>query len=254
MATSALVIAAVMVITWIASLVRRDAGIVDPVWPLGFAAVAITALVAGDGDAGRRILVAVLVCAWGLRLSWYLLRRNLRAGEEDFRYRAMRERRGRNFWIISLVTVFLLQGVLMWIVSLPVQLSATGGRGLGWLAIAGTAAWAVGLGFEAIGDAQLARFKRDPANRGRVLDTGLWRYTRHPNYFGDCVVWWGIFLVAAESGIGAWGVVGPLLMTLLLVKVSGAALLERDIGTRRPGYADYARRTSGFIPRPPRQR
>lgn len=253
MATSALVIAALMVLTWVVSLLRHDAGIVDPVWPLGFVAVAAVALIAGGGDPGRRVLIMILVGAWGLRLSWYLLRRNLRAGEEDFRYRAMRERRGRNFWIISLVTVFLLQGILMWIVSLPVQLSAAGTRGLGWLAIAGTAVWAVGLAFEAIGDMQLARFRRDPASRGKVLDTGLWRYTRHPNYFGDCLVWWGIFLVAAESGVGAWGFAGPLLMTLLLVKVSGAALLERDIAARRPGYADYVNRTSGFIPLPPRR-
>ncbi len=251
MLTAALVILAVVVITWLISLMLRDASVIDPVWPLGFVAVAITAFIAGDGDEGRRLLLLVLVAVWGLRLSGYLIIRNAGKGE-DFRYAAMREKRGRSFWIISLVSVFMLQGVLMWIVSLPVQLAAVPDRALGWLAVTGTVIWGVGVAFESIGDWQLARFKANPDSRGKVLDTGLWRYTRHPNYFGDFLVWWGIFLVAAESGPGAWGIAGPLLMTLLLVKVSGAGLLEKDIATRRPGYAQYVRRTSGFIPRPPR--
>ena len=249
---SAIVILALMLITWVVSLIVRDASVVDPVWPLGFIAVAITALVAGGGDAGRRVLLAVLVGAWGIRLCAYLAKRNFGKGE-DFRYAAMRAKHGARFWIVSLITVFVLQGVLMWIVSLPVQLASIPDRPLGWLAITGAMVWAIGLGFEAIGDWQLARFRANPANAGTVLDTGLWRYTRHPNYFGDFLVWWGIFLIAAESGAGAWGFAGPLLMTLLLVKVSGAGLLEKDIAVRRPGYADYVRRTSGFIPRPPRR-
>ena len=252
MLTVAIVIAAVMIITWVVSLVLRDASVVDPVWPLAFIAVAITALIAGSGDEGRRILIACVVAIWGARLSIHLLVRN--AGkEEDFRYAAMRAKRGHRFWLTSLVTVFLLQGLLVWVVSLPVQLSAIPDRPLGWLAIIGAIVWVLGVVFEAIGDAQLTRFKANPASRGQVLDTGLWRYTRHPNYFGDFLVWWGIFLIAAESGAGAWGVAGPLLMTLLLVKVSGAGLLEKDIAVRRPGYADYVRRTSGFIPRPPKR-
>lgn len=251
MLTSAIVIVALVTLTWIASVALRDASVIDPVWPLGFVAVAITAFVAGDGDEGRRLLILVLVAVWGLRLSAYLFWRNAGKGE-DFRYQAMRARRGPNFWIISLVTIFLLQGVLMWIVSLPVQLAAVPSRGLGLLAVAGVAAWAIGFAFETIGDWQLARFRANPASKGKVLDTGLWRYTRHPNYFGDFMVWWGIFLVAAESGAGAWGFIGPVLMTVLLVKVSGAGLLEKDIEQRRPGYADYVRRTSGFLPRPPR--
>lgn len=251
MLTAALVILAVVVVTWLISLALRDASVIDPVWPLGFVAVAITAFIAGDGDEGRRLLLLVLVAVWGLRLSGYLIIRNAGKGE-DFRYAAMRRKRGRSFWIISLVSVFMLQGVLMWIVSLPVQLAAVPDRALGWLAVTGAVIWGIGVAFESIGDWQLARFKANPDSRGKVLDTGLWRYTRHPNYFGDFLVWWGIFLVAAESGPGAWGIAGPLLMTLLLVKVSGAGLLEKDIATRRPGYAEYVRRTSGFIPRPPR--
>jgi steroid 5-alpha reductase family enzyme len=222
------------------------------VWPLAFIAVAITALIAGSGDEGRRILIACVVAIWGARLSIHLLVRN--AGkEEDFRYAAMRAKRGHRFWLTSLVTVFLLQGLRVWVVSLPVQLSAIPDRPLGWLAIVGAIMWAIGVVFETIGDTQLMRFKANPGSRGQVLNTGLWRYTRHPNYFGDFLVWWGIFLIAAESGAGAWGVAGPLLMTLLLVKVSGAGLLEKDIAVRRPGYADYVRRTSGFIPRPPKR-
>ena len=251
MLTSAIVILAIVVITWLISLALRDASVIDPVWPLGFVAVAITAFIAGDGDEGRRLLILVLVGLWGLRLSGYLMWRNAGKGE-DFRYAAMRERRGRNFWIISLVTIFILQGVLMWIVSLPVQLAAVPDRALGWLAVVGGIAWAIGFAFESIGDWQLARFKADRSNTGKVLDTGLWRYTRHPNYFGDFMVWWGIYLIAAESGAGAWGFAGPVLMTILLVKVSGAGLLEKDIGQRRPGYAEYVRRTSGFLPRAPR--
>jgi steroid 5-alpha reductase family enzyme len=252
MLTAAIVILAVVVITWLVSLALRDASVIDPVWPLGFVAVAITAFIAGDGDEGRRLLILVLVAVWGLRLSGYLLIRNAGKGE-DFRYAAMREKRGRTFWIVSLVTVFLLQGVLMWIVSLPVQLAAVPDRALGWLAIVGLVAWAIGIAFESVGDWQLARFKANPSNSGQVLDTGLWRYTRHPNYFGDFMVWWGIVLIAAESGAGAWGFIGPILMTVLLMKVSGAGLLEKDIGQRRPGYAEYVRRTSGFFPRPPRR-
>lgn len=251
MLTSAIVIVALVTLTWVASVALRDASVIDPVWPLGFVAVAITAFVAGDGDDGRRLLILVLVAVWGLRLSAYLFWRNAGKGE-DFRYQAMRARRGPSFWIVSLVTIFLLQGLLMWVVSLPVQLAAVPSRGLGLLAVAGVVAWAIGFAFETIGDWQLARFRANPASRGKVLDTGLWRYTRHPNYFGDFMVWWGIFLVAAESGAGAWGFIGPVLMTVLLVKVSGAGLLEKDIEQRRPGYADYVRRTSGFLPRPPR--
>jgi len=142
----------------------------------------------------------------------------------------------------------------MWIVSLPVQLSATAATpaSFGPLAYLGAAVWTVGFLFETIGDAQLARFKADPDNKGQVMDHGLWRYTRHPNYFGDFCVWWGIFLIAAETGPGRWGIVGPVVMSVLLMRVSGVTLLEKTIGKRRPGYADYVARTSAFFPRPPK--
>ena len=251
MLTSAIVILAIVVVTWLVSLALRDASVIDPVWPLGFVAVAVTAFVAGDGDEGRRLLILVLVGLWGLRLSGYLMWRNAGKGE-DFRYAAMREKRGSSFWIVSLVTIFVLQGVLMWVVSLPVQLAAVPDRGLGWLAAAGGVAWAIGFAFESIGDWQLARFKADPSNKGKVLDSGLWRYTRHPNYFGDFSVWWGIWLVALSAGAW-WSAVGPLVMSLLLIKVSGAGLLEKSLSKKREGYDEYVARTSGFFPLPPRR-
>ena len=166
----------------------------------------------------------------------------------------MRRRYGERFAVVSLYLVFGLQGVLMWIVSLPVQLGQTreSSRRRRDRRV-GIAVWAIGVCFEAVGDWQLVRFKRDPANEGKVMDRGLWRYTRHPNYFGDACVWWGIALVAAETGIGAIGLVGALVMTVLLRRVSGVTLLERSLVKRRPGYEDYVTRTSPFLPRRPRR-
>jgi steroid 5-alpha reductase family enzyme len=189
-----------------------------------------------------------------LRLSLHLARRNLGKGE-DFRYVRMRERFGARFWIVSLFVVFLLQAGLAWTVSLPIQAGQIVGseQPLGPLDGLGFGVWLVGLVFETVGDGQLARFRADPTNRGRVLDRGLWRYTRHPNYFGDFCVWWGLWLIAVSAG-APWSVIGPLLMSVLLIRVSGKGLLERTIGERRPGYADYVDRTSGFFPLPPKRR
>ncbi len=195
------------------------------------------------------------LCAlWGGRLGSYLLWRNWGAGE-DYRYRAMRRRHGDRFGRVSLVTVFGLQGVLQWIVSLPLQVAilAPTQPGLGALDALGAGLVALGLGSEAIGDWQLARFKRDPANAGRVMDRGLWRYTRHPNYFGDSLVWWGLYAIACGAPGGVLTLPGPALMTWLLLRVSGVALLERSLMARKPGYAEYAARTSAFLPWPPRR-
>ena len=250
--TAAVTIAVVMVATWIVSVVIKNASIVDIMWGLGFVAVAWVLWWRIDGDGGRQLLLAVMVGAWGLRLGGYLAKRNLGHGE-DWRYVLMRKKHGAKFPLVSLVTVFGLQGALMWMVSLPVQF----GNGdatppLGPLAVFGIIIWAVGLGFEVVGDAQLARFKADPANAGQVMDKGLWRYTRHPNYFGDALLWWGIGIVGAETGSGVIGLVGPAVMTLLLTRVSGVPMLEHSMAKRRPGYAEYVKRTSAFIPRPPR--
>ncbi len=245
-------VALVMVVTWLVSLVLRDASIVDPVWPLGFVVVAWVVHAMADGNAARSWLLVAMVTAWGLRLSAHLAWRK-RGEPEDYRYRAMRKHWGPRFPIISLVTVFALQGLLMWVVSLPVQLGQVpDSPGLGLLAVLGVLVWAVGFAFETIGDAQLAAFKADPANAGQVMDRGLWHYTRHPNYFGDACVWWGIALVAAESGLGAIGIIGAVVMTVLLRRVSGVPMLERSMAKRRPGYTEYVARTSPFIPRAPR--
>ncbi len=256
-AATALVVAAtvvvvLMVLVWVASVALRDASIVDPIWGLGFVLVAWGVRLAVDGSSTRQWVLVALVSAWGLRLSGYLAWRNL-GGGEDFRYQAMRRHWGQRFWWVSLFTVFGLQGLLMWTVSLPVQLGQVpDDPGLGVLAVFGIVVWAVGLAFESVGDLQLVRFKADPANAGMVMDRGLWRYTRHPNYFGDACVWWGIALVAAESGLGAIGIVGAVVMTVLLRRVSGVTLLEKSLVKRRPGYEDYVARTSPFVPRRPR--
>lgn len=253
---SAGAIVVLMLGTWLLSLAWRDASIVDPVWPLGFVVVAwVTRVVAaGDGNDARQWVLVAMTTVWGLRLSGYLAWRK-RGAPEDHRYQAMRRHWGDRFPLVSLVTVFALQGALMWAVSLPVQLGQTRATpDLGVLAGVGIALWVVGFAFETVGDAQLARFKADPAHRGEVMDRGLWRYTRHPNYFGDACVWWGIALVASETGIGAIGLGSAALMTFLLVRVSGVPMLERTMARRRPGYVEYVQRTSGFIPRRPRRR
>ena len=254
MAWAAVVIAALMVCTWVISVVLRNASIVDIVWGLGFVAVAWTGRIASHGNDGRQWLLTVLTSVWGLRLAGYLFWRNHGKGE-DFRYRAMRKHWGARFPVVSLFTVFGLQGVLMWVVSLPLQLGQPRETpDVGVVGIIGAALWAVGLAFEAVGDAQLARFKSDPANAGKVMNRGLWRYTRHPNYFGDAVVWWGLALIAAETGSGAWGLIGAGVMTLLLRRVSGVTLLEKSLVKRREGYTDYVATTSPFVPLPPRRR
>jgi len=240
---------------WAVSVAVRDTSIVDVFWGSGFVVVAWVTYALADGSADRRLLLAVLTTAWGLRLTIHLARRNLGHGE-DPRYARMRERAGARWPLRSLVVVFWLQGVLLWVVSLPVQV---GGHdptpaGLTWLDGVGVAVWAVGLFFETVGDRQLTRFRADPANQSQVMDRGLWRYTRHPNYFGDCAVWWGIYLVALAAGGPWWTIVGPLVMSVLLIRVSGAAPLEQGMRRRRPGYDGYVARTSGFFPWPPRRR
>jgi steroid 5-alpha reductase family enzyme len=239
-------------LTWIVSVLQRNVTIVDSLWSLLFVLGAFMYARVIDAPSPRVTLLLVLVTAWGLRLAIYLSWRNLGHGrEEDRRYKAIRRRNEPNFAFKSLYLVFGLQAVLAWLISLPL-IGAIGGTGpLGLLDYLGTALWLVGMVFETGGDLQLARFKGDPANTGKVMDRGLWRYTRHPNYFGDFCVWWGFYLIALSAGAW-WSFVGPLLMSYLLLKVSGVRLLERDIGKRRPEYAEYIRRTNAFFPGPPK--
>jgi steroid 5-alpha reductase family enzyme len=240
--------------TWVASLVRRDVSLVDRMWSLMIAGAALVYAAQAPAPMPRAIAVQLLVLAWGLRLAAYITWRNWGHGE-DRRYQQIRARNQPHFALKSLVIVFGLQMVLAWIVSAPTLATVVGRRGLGMLDVAGIAVALVGFLFEAIGDAQMAAFKRQAANRDRVMDRGLWRFTRHPNYFGEACFWWGLWLIALAAGglAAAWTVVSPLLMTVLLLKVSGVAMLEKDIGERRPAYRDYIARTNAFIPWRPRR-
>lgn len=248
------VTAGIFLVLWIVSLRTRNASLVDIWWGPGFALIALLSFaLTPEGALSRRQLVLVLTTIWGLRLGTHLLVRNT-GKDEDFRYAAMRRAWGHGFAMKSLTRVFLLQAALMWVVSFPVQVamrSATPAT-LGFFDWLGILVWAFGVFFETVGDLQLARFKKDPANADRVMDRGLWRFTRHPNYFGDACAWWGLWLIAFAVPGGFWSIVGPITMTVLLTSVSGVPMLERKIGDRRPGYDEYARRTSAFLPRPPR--
>lgn len=237
-------------ITWVISVLKRNVTIVDTLWSLLFVIAAAVYATSVETPALRAWLVLALVSIWGLRLAAYLAWRN-RGHEEDRRYQAIRRRNEPNFALKSLWLIFGFQAVLAWVISLPLAGAAAGETPLGALDTLGVALWAVGLFFEAVGDWQLARFKADPANAGRVMDRGLWRFTRHPNYFGDFCVWWGLYLIALAGGAW-WSIVGPLIMSFLLLRFSGVRLLERDIGERRPAYAEYVRRTNAFFPGPRR--
>jgi steroid 5-alpha reductase family enzyme len=248
-----LVILALFILLWLISLKLSDSSIVDIAWGSSFIVVAwLTYLLTPDGAFSRRLLVCGLVTIWGLRLSAYLLYRNWGRGE-DFRYARWRRQGGTRWWWQSLFKVFLLQGLLVWVISAPLaaaQLRAYP-EALTWLDGLGALIWGVGFIFESLGDWQLVRFKSVSKNEDKVMDRGLWRYSRHPNYFGEAVLWWGYFLIALAAG-GGQTVFSPILMTFLLIRVSGVAMLERTLKEEKPGYREYILRTSAFIPLPPR--
>jgi steroid 5-alpha reductase family enzyme len=237
--------------TWLVSLAQRNVTIVDTLWPLMFVIAAAVYAVTAPAVGPRALLVLALVSIWGLRLAAHLALRN-HGRPEDRRYQAIRARNEPNFAFKSLYLVFGLQALLAAVVSLPLLGAISGSTPLGPLDAAGVVLWTVGLLFESVGDWQLARFKSNPGNANRVMDRGLWGWTRHPNYFGDFCVWWGFYLIAAAAGAW-WSIAGPALMSVLLMRVSGVALLEQDIGERRPGYRDYIRRVNAFFPGPPRR-
>lgn len=248
------ILAAAFAALWLLSLPLRNTSIVDPFWGSGFVVVAWYGCLQSEAADWRSILLVALTTLWGLRLTVHLLRRNAGKGE-DRRYAAMRQSIGPHFWWISFFSVFMLQALLLWVIGFPVQIaiwrdevspfSILDGLGL--------TLWSIGFTFETIGDWQLSRFLADPQNAGKVMDRGLWRYTRHPNYFGDACIWWGLYLIAAAGG-ASWTVFSPVLMTVLLLRISGVTLLEGTISERRPGYAEYRARTSSFLPWPPRAR
>ncbi len=238
---------------WLLSLLKRDASIIDSFWGTGFVIAGWLYATLPDVEwSARKLLILALLTTWGIRLSVHILTRNLGRGE-DFRYRAWREQAGGGWWWKSYFKVFLLQGALIWLLSVPlaVALSDTAApeiSGLDWLALA---LWTAGFLLEAISDLQLRRFRSDPRSASSVLSSGLWRYSRHPNYFGEAVVWWGLYLFALAAG-GWWTVFSPLLMTFLLVRVSGVRMLERYLIRDKPEYKRYVDSTSAFVPWFPR--
>jgi steroid 5-alpha reductase family enzyme len=233
------------------AVARRDNSIADIAWGGGFVLVALIAAALGVGALPRPILLTALVVVWAARLAIHVLLRNRGRGE-DPRYAAWRREWGR-FWVVrSYFQVFVLQGAILLVVAAGIIVVNTrSGPGLGALDLLGALVVVAGLACEAVADLQLARFIRDPANHDRVMDRGLWRYSRHPNYFGEAVVWWGIWLIALSVPGGWWAVVSPLAITFLLLKVSGVPMLER-LMEGRPGWAEYKARTSVFVPLPPR--
>ena len=245
-------IATLALLTWLASLVRRDVSIVDSLWSVFITSGGAVYAFVLPWASARPALMLGLAGTWALRLCIYITWRNHGHGE-DRRYQQIRARNQPHFEFKSVYLIFLLQAVLAWIVSAPFLAGVSGTNPLNALDIVGAALAAFGIAFEAIADQQMARFKADPANKGKVMDRGLWRYTRHPNYFGECCTWWGLYLIAlAAGGAGWWSIVSPILMTVLLLKVSGVSLLEADITERRPAYRDYIARTPAFVPGPPR--
>lgn len=254
--TNLTVILVLMTGFWLLSLIVRDVSFVDSVWGLGFPVIAwITFFVTGGWETPPRLLLAVLSTIWGLRLAVHLFLRWLREGP-DRRYENFIGRQKMNPKLFSLIFVFLLQGVLLTIIATPLQMGQIPATPLSGsmdsvLVSAGVFFWATGFFFEAVGDWQLARFRADPRNEDKVLSSGLWRYTRHPNYFGDACVFWGYYLIAAASPVGIWSFFGPAILTVILLKWSGVALMEKTIAGRRPDYENYKKRTSAFIPMPP---
>ena len=236
--------------TWVVSVAKHDVSIVDSVWSLLILGAGFAYAFVHGATEPRALLVLLLATFWALRLSLHIAVRAW--GEpEDRRYQAIRARNQPGFTWKSFYLVFALQGVLAWIVSMPLLAGLISAQPLSWLDFLGVALWLIGFLCESIADWQLRRFQAKPANRGHVLDTGLWRYTRHPNYFGEFLVWWGFFLIALSAG-GWWSVASPLLMSVLLMRVSGVTLLEQDIAERRPAYREYIQRTNAFFPGPRR--
>ena len=255
---NAAVVVLCFAVLWGIGVRIRDVSLVDSWWALGMVVLAWTSFFATGGSSPRKLLLLGLCTAWGLRLGLYLLWRWRKNGP-DRRYVTMagkaQSERGIGYARWALTAVFALQGPLQFVVALPVQLGTMGHGAIGALGWMGAALAVIGVAFESLGDAQLVRFKADPANRERVLDSGLWRYTRHPNYFGDVCVWWGLWLIAAESGgVGAVSVVGPVLLTFLLTRWSGVPTTEGRMRRRKPGYEDYVRRTPAFVPWWPKPR
>jgi steroid 5-alpha reductase family enzyme len=252
--TTLLLAFAMMTVLWPLSIRLRDVSIIDILWAPAFAVVAWASAALSPVRDARGAVLLGLVTLWAIRLGTHVFKRWRRLGHEDYRYAAIREKRGPNFALTSLFWIFWLQELLLWIISWPLEAVFAQSRPLFWLDGLGIAAAVLGILIEAVADAQLTRFRALPDNRGRVLDTGIWSWSRHPNYFGDCVMWWGFFIIGIAAGAPWWTVLSPIVMSALLIHYSGAGLMEDTIRDRRPGYADYVQRTSVFFPLPPARR
>jgi len=242
-------VTALMLAGWVISIIYKNVTVVDSLWGLGYVIIAWLTYLMSDGYPGRSLLLAVLVSMWGLRLSGYLTWRNWGKGE-DPRYGGWRQKSGDRFWWVSLFKVFLLQALFLWVISLVIQMGQTAlaPANLTWLDALGTVVWAGGFVFESVGDWQLAKFKADSKNKGKVMDRGLWAYTRHPNYFGEFLIWWGFFIVTLSTPGNGWTVISPIIVTTVLLKMTGIPLTEEALVKRRPGYDSYIKRTSAFVP------
>ena len=240
----------VSVVAWLVSVLKRNVSIVDSLWSLMFFLVAVVYARVLPEVGPRMGLIFMLVGLWALRLAGYITWRNWGEGE-DYRYQQIRANNEPNFSFKSLYIVFGLQGALVWIISLPLLTAIASPSPMNVLDYAGVTLWLGGMFFETMGDLQLARFKANPENESKVLNTGMWRYTRHPNYFGNACIWWGLFLIALAAG-GWWSIISPIVMTFLLLKVSGVAMLEKDMSERRPAYLQYIAQTNAFLPGRPR--
>jgi steroid 5-alpha reductase family enzyme len=247
-------VTAMMVCGWLLSLLYKNVTLVDSLWGLGFVLIAWITFGMTGGYYGRKVLMACLTTIWGVRLSAHLTWRNWGKGE-DRRYGSWRQASGDHFWIISLFKIFLLQALFLWVIALVIQYGQVSPEPAHWtwLDFLGFIVWLVGFFFESVSDWQLARFKADSANSGKVMDHGLWSYSRHPNYFGESLIWWGLFLIALSTPNSWWTVISPLTITAVLLKMTGIPLMENSIVDTRPGYRDYIRRTPAFIPWFPRK-
>ncbi len=234
---------------WMVSVRVRDVSIVDVFWGMGFVLLAWRTAFLAEGFAPREFLIVSLTTLWGLRLAFYLFKRK-HGKPEDHRYAAMRQEHGHRFWWVSLFTVFLLQGVILWLISLPVQVGQVSPtpHHMTLFDRIGFLLWLIGFAFESAADAQMARFKANPANHGKIMRSGLWALTRHPNYFGESLMWWGMYCIALSTPGSVWTIVSPILITFLLLRVSGVTMLEKAMLGRGPEYRDYMESTSAFFP------
>ncbi len=240
-----------MSLWFVLSLLKKRNDVADVAWGLGFVLMTWISFLLSGSAGTRGLLVGVLVSVWGLRLAWHIHTRN-KGKAEDYRYLTWRKEWGKWFYIRSYFQVYLLQGMFLFLIVIPILLiNQKTGSAFGLLDVLGIAVWSLGFYFEATGDAQLARFIRDPKNKGKLMQSGLWAYTRHPNYFGEVTQWWGLWLVALSVPNGWFGIVGPLTITFLILKVSGIPLLEKKMA-ENPEFSEYKKRVSVFIPLPPR--